>query len=219
MNWNGQVPSRSELTEIKRNLVLRTASHMFNERGYQGTSLDEVARMVGVTKPALYYYFSNKEQLLYECLKITYDCGSRTIEKLRQHPGPAFDRLRLFLFEFARDLMETQGAFTTRANLMALPDDLRAELMERRRVMDRFSRDLLTACQAEGSIRELDVQIASNYYLGSINWILRWYNPEQHGAPGDVAAMFVDMIVNGLSRQKADGRSDDAFTHPAAPPR
>ena len=56
-------------TSIKRDAVIRAAARAFNERGYHNTSLDDIAAALGVTKPTVYYYVANKEQLLFECFR------------------------------------------------------------------------------------------------------------------------------------------------------
>src|SRR5947209_1441666 len=65
-------PSREERDrdrELKREAVLRTAVGLFNEKGFHATSLDDVAEALKVTKPTIYHYFSNKDEVLFECVR------------------------------------------------------------------------------------------------------------------------------------------------------
>lgn len=202
-DWKGAVASKTEIREQKMRAVLSVASRMFNEAGYHGTSLDDIANEVGVTKAALYYYFKNKEQLLYECMLLSYGCGARAYEECHAMEGRAIDRLAHLYRRFAELLMEEQGAYTTKPNLAALPEDLRNELMERRRRFDRHSRAFVQACVDEGSIRPIDVRIASNYFVGAINWIMRWYSPDDSRSPAEIAATFVDLMLNGVNKGDA----------------
>jgi AcrR family transcriptional regulator len=201
-DWNGAVASRSELRQQKMRAVLRVASRIFNEKGYHGASLDEIADEVGVTKAALYYYFKNKEQLLFDCMMISYDCGQQARSESIEMGGRAFDRLVHLYRRFAELLMIERGAFTSKANLHALPEELRSQLWERRRTLDRYSRSLLQEAIDEGSIRDLDVRIASNYYLGAVNWILRWYTGNEDRTPAEIAEAFVDLMVYGMGSAK-----------------
>jgi AcrR family transcriptional regulator len=202
-DWNGAVASRSELRQQKMRAVLRVASRIFNEKGYHGASLDEIAEEVGVTKAALYYYFKNKEQLLFECMMISYNCGQQARLESIEMGGKAFDRLVHLYKRFAELLMTERGAFTSKANLHALPEEFRSQLWERRRTLDRYSRGLLKEAIDEGSIREVDVRIASNYYLGAVNWILRWYTGEEDRTPAEIAEAFVDLMVFGVGKTDA----------------
>jgi len=197
-NWNGAVASREELRELKRRAALRVAARIFNEKGYHATSLDEIADEIGVTKTALYYYFKNKEQLLYECLKLTYDCGQSARLEAEQMDGTAFEKLKHLYRCFMENRMEERGAYTTMANIRALPDDQQAELMERRKHLDRYSRMLIEKAIAEGALRPVDVRITSNFFLGAVNWILRWHTEDDAMSPRDVSNHFLDLFMNGI---------------------
>ncbi len=202
-SWDGAVASREEQRELKRRAALRVAARIFNDRGYHGTSLDEIAEEIGVTKTALYYYFKNKEALLYECLKLSYDCGQTARLECEERGGTAYDWLCYLYKRLMERLMEERGAFTTSANIKALPPERQEELLERRRQLDRYSRMLLTQAVEEGSIRSIDVRITSNYFLGAVNWMLRWYNDEDK-TPQEVAEIFLDLLMNGIARHRSE---------------
>lgn len=197
-SWNGAVASREELRELKRRAALKVAARIFNEKGYHATSLDEIADEIGVTKTALYYYFKNKEQLLYECLKLTYDCGQTARLEAEQMDGTAFEKLSHLYRRFMENLMEERGAYTTMANIRALPDAQQAELLERRKHLDRYSRMLIEKAIAEGALRPVDVRITSNFFLGAVNWILRWHTEDDAMSPRDVSSHFLDLFMNGI---------------------
>ena len=114
--------------------------------------------------------------------------------------GTGYERLRHLYKRFMILLMEERGAFTTQANLMALPEDKREQLLERRRQLDRYSRMLLTKAIEEGAIRPVDVRITSNYFLGAVNWILRWYTDDESKTPDEISEIFMDLLMNGISR-------------------
>jgi AcrR family transcriptional regulator len=205
--WDGAVASREEQRELKRRATLRVAARIFNEKGYHGTSLDEIAEEIGVTKTALYYYFKNKETLLYECLKLSYDCGQTARLQSEERGGTAFERLCFLYQRFIELLMEERGAYTTMANIRALPKERQDQLLDRRRQLDRYSRMLLTKAVEEGSIRPVDIRITSNYFLGAVNWILRWYTDDDK-TPREVSEIFLDLLMNGIARPASAPRAD-----------
>ncbi len=202
-NWNGAVASREEVRELKRRAALRVAARIFNEKGYHATSLDEVAEEIGVTKTALYYYFKNKEQLLYECLKLTYNCGQTARLEAEGFDGSAFDKLSFLYKRFMELLMEERGAYTTMANIRALPEEAQEELIDRRRQLDRYSRMLIEKAIQEGALRPVDVRITSNFFLGAVNWILRWHTEDDAMSPEEVSAHFLDLFMNGIVAKTA----------------
>ncbi|MDF1855131.1 TetR/AcrR family transcriptional regulator [Pseudooceanicola sp.] len=202
-NWNGAVASRAEIREMKRRAALRVAARIFNEKGYHATSLDEIADEIGVTKTALYYYFKNKEQLLYECIKLTYNCGQNARLEAEKADGSAFEKLQLLYRRFMENLMEERGAYTTMANIRSLPQDHQAELLDRRRALDRYSRMLIEKAIEEGDLRPVDVRITSNFFLGAVNWILRWHSEDDAMSPQDVSAHFLDLFMNGIAQRSS----------------
>lgn len=213
-NWNGAVASREETREAKRRATLRVAARIFNEKGYHATSLDEVAEEIGVTKTALYYYFKNKEQLLYECLKLSYDCGLTARTETEAHGGTAFERLCFLYRRFMVLLMQERGAYTTMSTIRALPEEAQQELLERRRQLDRYSRMLIEAAIAEGDLRPVNVRVTSNLFLGAMNWILRWHNEADGMTPEEIADHFLDLFLNGIVRKPGEGGAPAADPTP-----
>ena len=197
-NWNGAVASREELRELKRQAALKIAARIFNLKGYHATSLDEIADEIGVTKTALYYYFKNKEQLLYECLKQTYDCGQTARLEAEKLEGSSFEKLQHLYRCFVERLLEHSGAYTTMTNIRSLPEAQQAELLECRRRLDCYSRMLIERAIAEGALRPVDVSLTSNFFLGAMNWILRWHSEEEGVSPRYAGEHFLDLFMNGI---------------------
>jgi len=207
MTWDGAVKSREEQRELKRRAVLRAAAKIFNNKGFHGTSLDDVAEAMGVTKTALYYYFKNKEALLYECLKLSYGCGQTARLESEARGGSAYQRFRYLYQRFMELLMEERGAYTTMENINALPPERRDELLDQRRQFDRYSRMLLQKAIEENSIRPVDVRITSNYVLGAANWILRWYAEDDSRSPQEISETFIDLFLHGICLPTVDDAS------------
>ena len=197
--WQNIVPSKDEQREQKRRMLLRVAARIFNKKGFHNTSLDEIAEKLGVTKPTLYYYVSGKDDLLYQCLKVTYDCGRRARGYADQHGNSAIDKIYRLHHRFIVLLLSEHGAYTTSGDIAALPADQQRELLERRKQFDRYNRDLLRSAVEEGSIRQVDVRVASNFLLGAINWILRWYPEDDSRTPEAIADAFLDIFFRGVS--------------------
>lgn len=204
-NWDNAIATPKEQRELKRRALLRVAARIFNEKGYYGTSLDEIADALGVTKPALYYYVKSKDALLYECLMLSYGCGQRARALAEEQGGTAYEKLCLLYKTFMVLLMEERGAYTTMANIAALPQKQQEELMERRRQLDRYSRSLIRQAIEAGDIRPVDVRVASNFLLGAVNWILRWYSEDEY-APEEIATIFLDLMMNGIAVNRTDIR-------------
>ncbi|PJE29698.1 transcriptional regulator, TetR family [Pseudooceanicola antarcticus] len=199
-DWNGEIASREELRERKRRAALRVASRLFNEKGYHATSLDEIADRIGVTKTALYYYFRNKEELLYECIELSLKAGERARE--RAHEGEsALDRFKTFYFTFLREVMADGGTYTTRMNVRALPAPMRDTITERLAALSNHIAELLDAAVAEGSMRPLDSKSTAIFLTSAVNWMVAY--PQEY-LTGQVdnsseAEAFLEQLVYGLA--------------------
>src|SRR3546814_12647541 len=89
--------------------VLRAAVDLFNERGFHATSLDDIASRLGITKPAIYHYFGNKDQVLFHGLTVGMEQLRAAVDEARTHSGGGMDRLRAFLILYAEINMTAFG--------------------------------------------------------------------------------------------------------------
>ena len=198
-SWNGAVATRDEIREAKRRAILMAAARLFNHAGYHATSLDQVAADLGVTKPTIYYYFQNKEALLYECLLVSHQCGKDAMRESDELDGTALERMSHLYRTFCRLLLERGGAFASRSALQALPAEQQSELMGNRRRFDAYNQRLIGEAIEEGGLRPINVRLASNFYLGAITWALRWYSEDDACTPQEVSETFLDIFLNGVA--------------------
>src|ERR1700728_1277873 len=84
--------ARQRNQDIKRDAVLQTAAHMFLEQGYRRTSMSELAKRLKITKPALYYYFRNKEEILVECYRAVFAYIENLLKETSEKQGTGFGK-------------------------------------------------------------------------------------------------------------------------------
>lgn len=196
-NWNGEVATRQQIREQKRRAALRVASRLFNEKGYHATSLDEIADQIGVTKTALYYYFRNKEELLYDCLQVSFACGEQARSEAEALDGSDYDRFCLYYRRFTQLAIEQSGAFTTTANIRALPQDMQTSLLARRDALQDYMQGLLDGAMSDGKLRRLNPRAATGYFFGAINWMLSWHLEERDAeSSGEDVVQFSDQVLD-----------------------
>src|ERR1700761_4568655 len=95
--------------EVKREAVIRAAAHAFNHKGYHNTSLDDIAAALEVTKPTVYYYVTNKEQLLFECFVAGVEQIRAGFREARDMDIPARERLHTVLRLYAKVMASEFG--------------------------------------------------------------------------------------------------------------
>ncbi len=189
---------RSEDRAIKRQALLTAAVRLFNERGFHATSLDEVATSVGVTKPLVYHYLGNKDQVLLECVSFGLAQLREVAEAARAVPGRGIDRLKAFLRRYAEVVMGDFGRCVIRTSDEMLTADSRARFRAAKREMDAAMREMLEAAVADGSVRIADVRLTAFTIAGALNWSARWHNDDAGQSRAETARDMVDILCAGL---------------------
>lgn len=175
--------------------VLRVAAEIFRRKGYDATSLQDIADAVGIQKGSLYYYIDTKEDLLFEIIKDTHDRTLRGNSRWQTTPGGAATRLRVFIEDHARVSMRV-GRYTSIyfRDARALSRERRDEIMAARDDYEGSLRALIEEAQRDGQVNPaLDPRLATFAVFGMINWLYQWYRPS-----GELSA---DEIARGLAEQ------------------
>lgn len=190
---------RDREREEKREAVLLAAVRMFNARGYHAASLDDVAASLGVSKPTIYHYLGNKEQVLVECVNRGLSMLREAADAAADAPGSGHDRLRAFLLRYACINMDDFGRCVIRTNEEVLSMDSATRFRARKREIDDAVRGMIADGIADGSIAPVDVRFASFALAGALNWPARWHDPDGPLRPEAVAEKLVDIAMGGLT--------------------
>lgn len=183
----------------RRAQILRAALRAFRENGYHGTTLDDIARRLGIGKTALYHYFRDKETILYACHRESLARLGRLLRAARAGRASPRAQLVLIVREHVRVMIETLAASPLAFEVAALSPARRARVIAARDRYERRIRRLIAQGIAEGAFRPVDPKIAAFVMLGAINWIARWYRPEGEVRAAELGARFADHLIGGLS--------------------
>lgn len=200
--WSNVVASRDEQFRLKRNALLREAAQAFSARGYHNTSLDDVAAALGVTKAALYHYVRNKQEILFECHMLSLDLGEQALEYARREGSTGFEKVVLVARRYLELMTSEIGRIAVLAEYDALDDDSKAVVRARRDEFEHALRGLIAAGIADGSIRPIDPKLAAFYFMGSVNWMTRWFRPDGEFGGEQIAASFADLFAAGIRPQR-----------------
>ena len=185
--------------EQKREAVLRAAVRMFNSQGFHTTSLDDVAASLGVSKPTIYHYLGNKDQVLLECVTRGVEQLREAAEAARAQPGNGFDRLSDFLRRYAVIIMDDFGRCVIRTADEQLTDESSVRFRALKREIDKALQGFIAEGIADGSIAPTDVTLASFTLAGALNWPARWHKADGRLSPEEVATHMVDILMRGLA--------------------
>lgn len=182
----------------KREALLRAAVRMFNARGFHQTSLDDVAASLGVSKPTIYHYLGNKDQVLLECVSIGLAQLAQAAQEARAVPGTGADRLRAFLVRYGEVNMDDFGRCVIRTAEEALSPDSRSRFRALKRRIDSELRGLIVEGMDDGSIARGDPRVLGFALAGALNWPARWHDPAGPVAAADMARQLVDVLAAGF---------------------
>lgn len=189
--------------EEKRFAVMRAATRLFNERGFHATSLDDVAAVLGVTKPTIYHYLGNKDQVLLECVKFGLDQVLEAAERSRAASGNGLARLQAFLRRYAEINMDDFGRCVIRTGDEVLSPESAKTFRELKGQIDLAMRALVAEGIADGSIAPGDPRLIAFTLAGALNWPARWFNPKGPKTSAEVAAEMMDILTRGIAGKSA----------------
>ncbi len=189
---------RDRLRASKREAVLRVAARMFSEKGFHATSLDEAAEQLNITKPTLYYYVKNKDEILFECVRIGMRMLESAVAAEQARGGTAFDKLLAAMRRYVEIVTSDFGMCVIRVGEDPLPADSRRELRRFKAALDGEFRALIREGIAEGSITPCDPKIAAFTLAGALSWIGRWYRADGALGPDEIARQCIALLAGGL---------------------
>ncbi|MDH3612310.1 MAG: TetR/AcrR family transcriptional regulator [Gammaproteobacteria bacterium] len=185
--------------QAQRDRVLKAAAHCFNQKGYSGTSLKNVADMLGLTDPALYYYVRNKEELVYLCYVRAADVGREAMQRAVAEGGNGICQVRQYLRYHIEIMVGERGPIAIMSEIPSLKPEHRDEVLEVSRQHSLNFEKILEHGIADGSIHSCDVRMTGNAIMGSINWIPKWYHGDTKMAE-KIVAEFPGVLSRGLEK-------------------
>ena len=180
--------------QLQRDRMLKAAAYCFNQKGYSGTSLKDVADILGLTDAALYYYVRNKEELVYQCYLRAADVGRDAMNRAIEDAQSGYDQVHLYIRYHIESMLGDPGPVAILSEIPSLKPEHRDEVLELSRSHSSRFEALLEAGIEDGSIVPCDVRMTGNSIMGSINWIPKWF----HG-DADVAAKILKEFPKILS--------------------
>lgn len=211
--WENGFRTNEEIQAYKRYAVIREAARIISRQGFHNTSLDEVAKALGISKGTLYNYVRDKQEILFECHKISNDLGEYAARVASEAGGQGIDRLRLLLRCFIVWMYGQAGVGGLTFDVNALRAEDRAVVVAGRDAMEATLVGLLQESAKDGSIRACDAKITVYAIMSAINGISAWYSPEGRLSIETVADEMLDLLTFSLAT-----RPQDLAPYPAIPP-
>lgn len=198
--WGKTIQSRDLQHELKRMAILKTAARLFNQRGFRETSLNDLADELQVTKPTLYYYIENKEDILFQCLLTAITKLLEEIEEIQNSDLLGIDKLVRFIHVFTSVFDDEFGRCVSSPG----PEPLSAKYLDQINPLytelDSATRNIVESGIKDGSLRQCNPKIITFTMLGAIQWMTRWYQIEGEMTTKEVAEEMTAMFAHGLAK-------------------
>jgi AcrR family transcriptional regulator len=191
----------------KREAILRTAVQLFLENGYARTALNDIAERLKITKPALYHYFRNKEEILLECYRWGCLLIRESLDEIAAQGGTGMEKLANFIRAYIPIIAVDFGTAVIRLDDGELSGEARAEVRSYKREIDRRLRSLIQEGIDDGSIAPADPKLAAFAIAGALNWICIWYRPGGSLSAEEIAETYARILTEGLVNREVETKS------------
>ena len=157
--------------------VLQAAVEVFNERGYDGASMEDLSKRLGIAKSAIYHHVSGKEELLRMALDRALDGWFEAAERAQETDAPAIERLEM-LIRGTVAVLETRLPYVTLLLRVRGNTPVERAALDRRRSFDRLVASLVEEAERDGDVRpDVDPKVTARLLFGLVNSIVEWYRP------------------------------------------
>ena len=183
----------------RRSEMYRTIAQLFRDRGFDATSVSDIARALGLTKAGLYHHFDSKEALLFEIMMFGLDKVRDEVILPVRAIGDPEERLRQLITRHARITTRGHGAVAhLQDEIRALPPPARKQVEHRMRVYFDLVRGTLDELRAAGRLCDVDPTVATFSLIGMILWLPRWFRQDGRLTQDHVAENIANLALGGL---------------------
>jgi AcrR family transcriptional regulator len=195
---------RDEISAYKRERILEEAVKLFYERGFSGTTLDDIAGKLGVTKPFIYTHFRSKVELLEAVCRPTIEMSLQAIAQAAQREGKAADRLYNGIVDFTKVVLQRQANIAVYfREEKHLSEAGLAEINALRKRFDRVLSDLLAEGVNSGEFRVEDIRVAALAIGGMVSWAYTWYQPTGRLSFDAISAKLAHFVLEMVTAHPA----------------
>ena len=184
---------------MQRSEIIQAAAQIFRQKGYHGTSMQDIADAVALKKASLYHHVLGKQDILVSILDQALDLLIEDLQAVIDQDLPAQEKIRQAMRVYVNRLTEDPDlAAVLLMEHRSLEDDLRAAHIARRDRFETLWRSMIEQGIAQGSFRSMDQRLATFALLGVLNWMITWYRPNGRMRAEAIADQFADLVLEGL---------------------
>jgi TetR/AcrR family transcriptional regulator, cholesterol catabolism regulator len=186
--------------------IYRRAAEIICEKGFDATSMNDIAEAVGMTKAGIYHYIPGKKDLLFALMSYALDHLEKNVVSPAREIPDAETRLR-FIIRSHVNLITGKNGDQGNGFLSILTDELagltklhRRKIIERKREYLNLTRETMEQLKAEGKLQDLDTTVCAFSIFGTVMWLARWYRPGGRLKGAQIADEITKIAVSGMFR-------------------
>ena len=192
--WNG-VPN---LKDDRREAILRSVANVLRNSRLSSLTIKQVADELGMTKGNLYYYFQDKQDILYHCHMRSVENSLRALSDARALGHTPSEKLRILLVRHIRAIIDDGFGSILQTDLENIRSSQRKQYIAKRDELERGVRLLIEDGVRAGEFVCADVKLTGFAILGGINWIPKWYRPSGSFTSAEISEHMADYYLRGL---------------------
>src|SRR5579859_6361620 len=191
-------PRNADAHAATRVDILKSAARAFRRLGYHGATVEQIAAALHMKKGNLYYYFRNKEEILFACHQYSLERLLALLGEVEISGLPPDEKIRRLIVVFVHTILDELHGTALFLDLEAMsPAHLKTIIAGRDR-FDHGMRKVLEEGIRSGAFAQADAKLLSFAILGAVNWIPRWYSPDGPATSQEIADRFADYLIAGL---------------------
>lgn len=183
----------------KKKDILRSAATVIFNKGYQGATMDDIAAELLMTKGALYYYFDNKEELIFQCHDLILSEAIEEIGAILALEVTSIEKMEKAIIRHIYFAIDDREMF----NMLLQPEHTFADqhisvILEKREKYASLFDEIIEEGKRNGSFRAKETKMARMMILGAMNWIQQWYSLKGEQSKEDVANIYAEYLLKIL---------------------
>lgn len=184
-----------------RREILRTAARLFQEKGYDAASMQDIASALDLSKAALYHHFSSKDEILFQIMSYGMDIFETQVLGAIKNIADPEERLKACIQLHVQVVLGGRDREITVIlhENHALPEDEKRQINARKKAYIVYLENLIGEVQRKrGGAMTVQPRVAAFALLGMINWMYQWYRPEGRISGPEIARQYTALLLHGL---------------------
>lgn len=184
--------------KLSKEAILSEAKRLFSRKGYKGTTLEDLTKSFGVSRPSIYYYYKSKMEILSELHSQGFNEARVELDEILKSDLPTKEKFRKILEAHTKNLAQDPELHKIfYLDEVEMPVKLRREIRKRRRsytesIIDEYKKGI-----KEGIFKEIDPKMVVYLLLGSCNWLTMWYSPNKNIEPEKIVDYLMALLSEG----------------------